>query len=337
MHFLFELLYTIYPFLWQFVIGTMSVMALGVELITPTVLEEPPTAITSWQLISVALYSAVLAGLAVLGLLLVLHLLAVIFSRVVRKKSKKDKKKFKLLLPKYWQILAVVTWLFYSVVLYQLFHPRLEYVSSVADKLTERLAFPIFMSEILGIGFLFYILLRAVWLLLWSLVPKLANNVVARSVFGVTVVAALLIPVASIVFLWVEVFIDPLNQHTGVRTWQSYSVIHAAIKNTCLFDPNRENCPSSLEEISYIEPAEYQRMMSEAQYVAYYYDLESNQYTLIVRYSPLAVSVYDQRLVQDYGIDVHEFSVSVLGTDQMKDAPAYLRDQKLDALPEWEY
>ncbi|MCD8484549.1 hypothetical protein LRY65_05695 [Candidatus Woesebacteria bacterium] len=143
---------------------------------------------------------------------------------------------------------------------------------------------------------------------------------------------------AGLIFLAVY----PILALIGVIAWFRYEtnpggsqfhVLHAAIKNTCLIDAARENCPQTLEELSYIEPAAFARAQEFTQ-MQYQYDAETNQYSLVIRYNPQRAVVFDQRLHAVYGLDFHEYSVALLGTDRLKEAPAWSGPWMF---PDWDY
>jgi hypothetical protein len=112
-----------------------------------------------------------------------------------------------------------------------------------------------------------------------------------------------------------------------------FHVINAAVKNTCFIDSERENCPQTLEEISYIEPSKYQELIDCCQ-VNYQYDQENNLYSLVVRYSPTKAVLFDWRLVDEFGLDFKEYEVEVLGQDRLKDAPEWAGPWEF---ADWEY
>jgi hypothetical protein len=126
-----------------------------------------------------------------------------------------------------------------------------------------------------------------------------------------------------------EIIIDPIGNPQASR----FFIVNAAIKNTCFIDPERNNCPQTLEQIEYIEPSQYRSMRVGTQ-VQYVYYPDQNVYTLVVRYSPVKAVVFDWRLVDEYTVDFHEFEVSIIGQDKLVGPP------KFDGpwtFPEWEY
>ncbi len=142
--------------------------------------------------------------------------------------------------------------------------------------------------------------------------------------------------------LLVCIAVYPFLAFLGIFAWLRYEtnpagsqfhVLHAAVKNTCLIDPERENCPHTLEELSYIEPEAFARAEAFTQ-MQYQYDLESNQYSLVIRYTPERAVVFDQRLHDEYGLDFHEYSVQLLGQDRLKNAPDW---NGLWTFSDWEY
>lgn len=341
MHLLFETLYTMYPYLWSFAEYCLFVPLWVMEQFVPSFLEVPDQAVTAGTILSLALYAALYSGVAVLGMVFVLHIISVSLSWLgwLGKSERTNKRKLitSSWFPRRTQLFALCAWVFYTVLLFHLFYPQPVYVPSVAREVAEKLLIPQIFFFLLGIGFVFYLALRGGWALLWQLVPKLAERRSWRTLFLLTSVTAVLLPVSVVTIVLIEIFIDPINQHDSPNNWGAYSVVHAAIKNTCLIDPAKENCPQTLEEISFIEPQQYQQMRTAAQQVIYQYDPASNQYTLIVRYSPVRVAVFDQRLIAEFGVDAHDYQVSVLGQDRVVDAPEFLRESGLDVFPEWEY
>jgi hypothetical protein len=101
-----------------------------------------------------------------------------------------------------------------------------------------------------------------------------------------------------------------------------YFKLHAAIKNTCLLDPLRSQCPTKLEELSYIEPLEFKQLAAITDF-SYRYDPTTNQYTFIARPTAKTAVVFDQRLIPLYGIDFKEYTVSTWGKDRIKDPPPF--------------
>ncbi len=149
------------------------------------------------------------------------------------------------------------------------------------------------------------------------LLPKVrmkVHPIIMRSIFFL--VASYPIMAVAVVLIWI--FASPIPNISGSR----FFTINAAIKNTCFIDPKRDHCPHTLEEISYIEPEEYQRMLRGSQ-VQYRYYPEQNIYTLVVRYSPIQAVVFDPRLTASIGVDFKEFEVSLVGTDRVVNPPDF--------------
>ena len=76
--------------------------------------------------------------------------------------------------------------------------------------------------------------------------------------------------------------------------------MNAAIKNTCLIDPLRNNCPKNLDEVMKLYPQEFTKL-TERYVFTYQYYPEKNQYTLIARPKNLRLSwnkvaLFDPRL-----------------------------------------
>jgi hypothetical protein len=109
--------------------------------------------------------------------------------------------------------------------------------------------------------------------------------------------------------------------------------LNAAIKNTCIVDPRRENCPQTLEEISYIEPEFFAEVAKKTQMIYYYYP-DTNQYTLVIRYRDKQAIVFDPRLIQTMGMDLHEYRVETKGVDHLVNPPSF--PGPWDNLPDWD-
>lgn len=86
--------------------------------------------------------------------------------------------------------------------------------------------------------------------------------------------------------------------------------LNAAIKNTCILDPNKQNCPTSLEELVAIEPERFTEILSDNR--AYYeYDTESGDYTLIVLEGKTRrASIFSPKLNKILGRDFVDSSYS---------------------------
>lgn len=94
-----------------------------------------------------------------------------------------------------------------------------------------------------------------------------------------------------------------------------FFVLNAAIKNTCIYDPEKVNCPRTTNDLGIIEPKEY--AIANAQAELYYeYNPTTNNYTFMVRYSPKGMVVFDPRLVETVGVDFKDYRVKkVEGSD----------------------
>lgn len=86
------------------------------------------------------------------------------------------------------------------------------------------------------------------------------------------------------------------------------SQMNAAIKNTCLVDPLKRNCPQNLDQVINLYPQDFQKLQTDYVFTYAYYP-EQNNYTLIARpksqYMNLPfgfyIAVFDQRMVgSDY-------------------------------------
>jgi hypothetical protein len=108
-------------------------------------------------------------------------------------------------------------------------------------------------------------------------------------------------------------------------------VLHAAIKNTCVFDPRRENCPQNLEGIGIVEPGNFATVKATSQ-MRYTYDPMTNQYSFVVRYGKRNGIIFDQRLFPD--LDVKQVRFEPFGADHIIDPPAY--PGPWDNWPDWD-
>lgn len=132
-----------------------------------------------------------------------------------------------------------------------------------------------------------------------------------------------LVALGIFLFFWLE---------TNLRAAEFFP-LHAAIKNTCLSDPKRENCPQELRELSHIEPKHFAQAQECCQ-LQYVYDASTQQYSFVVRYDAQRAVVFDQRFLEKEGIDFKEFSVDLLGKDRLHDAPEWPGPWEF---PDWEY
>jgi hypothetical protein len=111
-----------------------------------------------------------------------------------------------------------------------------------------------------------------------------------------------------------------------------YFQLNAAIKNTCYREETLDNCPTKLEDIRNLVREEYDEAQQKAD-LFYSYDAATHQYTLMVRYSPLHIVIFDPRLVDEYGMDFHEFDVETWGQDSVINPPKI--SGPWEHLPEW--
>jgi hypothetical protein len=134
------------------------------------------------------------------------------------------------------------------------------------------------------------------------------------SIFSFIGFFILLTIITSLTFI--IIFID------DVRPTASYHVLNAAIKNTCILDPEKKNCPTTEEELIKIEPERFKEMTKHSK-ITYRYYPDTNQYTLIVRGNYLLadhtqVAMYDPRLlsVKNYGngLDFYDARIGFCGT-----------------------
>lgn len=113
--------------------------------------------------------------------------------------------------------------------------------------------------------------------------------------------------------------------------------LHAMVKNTCLIDPQRLNCPQKLEDFAVIEPEFYQKIQDTHQ-VFYTYNSEKNEYVLVVRYSPRDAILFSQLLKspQQNGNQANDFQlleIDTVGKDRVKNMPEFAKE--FEYLPDW--
>ena len=151
-----------------------------------------------------------------------------------------------------------------------------------------------------------------------------------RKGFSWAGLSLLLLWMMTVVWLVVSWFLTPYQG----RSESTFAVLHAAIKNTCLSDSERENCPQNLEEISYIEPEEFADKLGLIADSKYAYDPESGQYTWLIKTGPYAAVLFDQRLkdwngdgMGEYGWDFRVMWLSPL-TGKLMGAPKWLRGEE---------
>lgn len=86
---------------------------------------------------------------------------------------------------------------------------------------------------------------------------------------------------------------------------RSISQMNAAIKNTCLLDPKKVNCPQNLEQVINLYPSEF-KAIQENYALNYEYYSDTNNYTLVARPKDFTtfpfplhgyIAIFDQRLV----------------------------------------
>lgn len=168
---------------------------------------------------------------------------------------------------------------------------------------------------IVGIAYLFILILKKT--ISWGLeIGKLSKKIPKK----VVLIVKILLPIVYLYPFFVGIMFLVWFGYPDNPQASRFNIINAAIKNTCFIDPNKENCPQDLEEISYIEPKQYQ-MMVECCQVNYQYDSVNNLYSLVIRYSPTRAVLFDWRLVDQSGIDFKEYQVNLLGKDSLIDAP----------------
>lgn len=180
--------------------------------------------------------------------------------------------------------------------------------------------------------------LAGIAVLLWLLfqgVAAMGNRWVENSprlkklVTG-TGIALFLYPLLVVLVFLTWLFFQPFDQVAG----REEHTLHAAIKNTCLHDPQQVNCPQHLEEIGKVEPKTFAYVQERSQ-MKYEYDPATNEYVFIIRRNPKQAAVFSQRLISEgnWGIDYKEYEVDLWGKDHIIDPP-FASDW---TLPEWEY
>lgn len=182
-----------------------------------------------------------------------------------------------------------------------------------------------------GMASLLWFLFKAVSTLgkTWLTLPKRtrkAGTLVLTFIGAATFLYPFLVVVVVLIwFLW-----NPLGTIADVRM----HTLHAAIKNTCILDEKKENCPYTLEDIRRIEPKVYDELQACCQ-MQYTYTPENNQYVFVVRYSPVQAAMFSQRFVTEteWGTDYRETKVAVWGKDRITDSllPGTWE------FPEWKY
>lgn len=113
--------------------------------------------------------------------------------------------------------------------------------------------------------------------------------------------------------------------------------VHAIVKNTCLIDPKKENCPQNAEDIGKVEPEFFQKFLDRNQ-VFYSYNASQNQYVLLVRYSRREAILFSQLLKspEQNGSQANDFkvvSIETFGKDRVNELPEFAK--QFEYLPEW--
>ncbi len=114
--------------------------------------------------------------------------------------------------------------------------------------------------------------------------------------------------------------------------------LHAIVKNTCLIDPERVNCPQTVEDMRVVEPRFYDDLQ-ETHQIFYRYNPENNEYVLVVRYSPHDAVLFSQLLKspEQNGNQANDFQlleIETFGRDRVKEMPDFARE--FEYLPEWD-
>lgn len=113
----------------------------------------------------------------------------------------------------------------------------------------------------------------------------------------------------------------------------NFHQMNAAIKNTCLIDPLRNNCPRDLNEVIKLYPDEFKALQKNFALTYEYYP-EQNNYTLIAR--PVnrmhfladyrnRVAIFDQRLknTSPYGYDFIDTESYSCGKYRLRNNPSF--------------
>lgn len=178
--------------------------------------------------------------------------------------------------------------------------------------------------HVLGMGALLFFVVK----IIIELFLKIESERVQQLKLALLVVTGLY-PFLVLSIFVIEIFIDPIGNPAASR----YFVLNAAIKNTCIIDDKQENCPKTLEEIGYIEPQHFKDLMRNTQ-AHYEYFPESNEYIFVVRYSPIRAVVFSPRLIEEHRIDFWEYEINLFGKDEIDDPPNFEGPWQFD---NWDY
>lgn len=177
-----------------------------------------------------------------------------------------------------------------------------------------------FLGIFLLAGFLTWMLLRS---------KKKSDGFVLLSGIALLILVAIPLWVALIIFISTSgAFLNPTADR-GV------SQMNAAIKNTCLVDPKRNNCPQNLDQVLNLYPEDFKKIQDKYT-LNYIYYPEDNNYTLVARPKDkgiwdfprtLYVAVFDQRLVGSEYSKGHDFknveAYSCNGKYHLKNPPPF--------------
>lgn len=113
------------------------------------------------------------------------------------------------------------------------------------------------------------------------------------------------VSVLAIIFFFI--FINILWLFLNDPNIERNDHLNAAIKNTCLLDPLKVNCPKDVKGVIAIEP---QTLVSETRgkYLAYRYFPQTNDYTMVIRSGDQGV-IYDPRIERYYNHYVDSINV----------------------------
>lgn len=149
---------------------------------------------------------------------------------------------------------------------------------------------------------LIYIVLGILLIVLFIILIKAFKYI--RKFYKRIIFLIIFIPIYFLISAIIS-FFTLLSINSNIPLSYSYSILNAAIKNTCFLDPQRIHCPTTSQEIIAIQPQDFIDLTKNVNLTYQYYS-QNNQYTLIVRDGDNAV-IFDPRLVNlkdyNYGFD----------------------------------
>lgn len=146
---------------------------------------------------------------------------------------------------------------------------------------------------------------------------KIAQQFVKRSLKNVLLASQILactLGMSLVYFIWTSITLPTPPEYANV--------LHAAIKNTCLYDIRQENCPHTLDQIGIVEPANFAKAQQETQ-MRYEYDPTTNHYVFVMRFNKREGVIFDQRFAEQGGLDVARVEFQTFGKDRIKNPPAF--------------